>query len=447
MSMAVNVVTVGAVIVGSGVAPTGGSPTAAEPDPPAVTSNAAATTTDGEFAELFDVGEGRTLYLECAGEGSPLILLEAGDEAGVDQWQPVFASLAAETRTCAYDRAGIGQSAAANGCRGVDELLGDLEALLAAAQLAGPYLLVGTSGGGYLMAGFAARHPDDVAGLVLLETPKAITISSLPPAVRADISCDSPSNIEHRDYIAVEHDVWDARSEIGDFPMTIVTNDYGPEAPPGDEQTNVVDQQTWLVLSPNSKQVVVTSGHDVVWSESTLVIDEILAVLAATRGSGGAEAVEATIIGSWHRAQSCEEMLAVFEAASIAESHLGWLQGNFFGGGAGPAEGDLCEGALGPLEHSHFFTDDGSFGSHDEHGEQVDDGDYDVVDGDTVAFPSHASEFGYDGDLTVDYEISGDVITFDVVLPEPCEDTCKDAYAWALSAFASGPWTRGEAPG
>jgi hypothetical protein len=99
------------------------------------------------------------------------------------------------------------------------------------------------------------------------------------------------------------------------------------------------------------------------------------------------------------------------------------------------------------LEHSHFFTDDGSFGSHDEHGEQVDDGDYDVVDGDTVAFPSHASEFGYDGDLTADYEISGDVITFDVVLPEPCEDTCKDAYAWALSAFASGPWTRGEAPG
>ena len=114
-----------------------------------------------------------------------MILLEAGDESGVEEWTPVFESLADQTRTCAYDRAGIGRSIEATGCRGVDELLGDLEALLAAADLAGPYLLVGASGGGFLMAGFAARHPDDVAGLVLVETPKAITISSLPPG-RAD---------------------------------------------------------------------------------------------------------------------------------------------------------------------------------------------------------------------------------------------------------------------
>jgi Tol biopolymer transport system component len=135
-------------------------------------------------------------------------------------------------------------------------------------------------------------------------------------------------------------------------------------------------------------------------------------------------------------------MLVVFDAAGLAESHLGWLQGNFFGGGPGPTEGDVCEGAQGPLEHSHFFTDDGAFGSHDEHGDEVDHGDYEVVDEGTLAFPSHASEFGYDGDLVVDYQIDADIVTFDVVLPEACDDTCKDAYAWALSAFASGPWTR-----
>ena len=114
----------------------------------------------------------------------------------------------------------------------------------------------------------------------------------------------------------------------------------------------------------------------------------------------------------------------MFDAAGLAESHLGWLQGNFFGGGPGPTEGDVCEGAHGPLEHSHFFTDDGAFGSHDEHGEQVDDGDYEPVDENTLGFPSHASEFGYDGELTVDYEITDDVVTFDVVLPDECEDTC-----------------------
>ena len=376
-----------------------------------------------------------------------MILLEAGDESGVEEWQPVFASLAAETRTCAYDRAGIGRSVEAAGCRGVDELLGDLEALLAAADLAGPYLLVGASGGGYLMAGFAARHPDDVAGLVLVETPKAITISSLPPEVRDAISCDSPANVEHRDYIAVEHDVWDARAEIGDFPMTIISNDYGPDAPPGDEQTNAADQQGWLVLSPNSQQVVVTSGHDVVWSESALVTEEILAVLAVARGSRvGPKQTETTIVGSWHRTQSCEEMLAVFDAAGLAESHLGWLQGNFFGGEAGPTEGDVCEGAQGPLEHSHFFTEGGEFGSHDEHGEQVDFGDYQEVDEDTLAFPSHASEFGYDGDLTVDYEITGDVVTFGVVLPDECEAACRTPMRGPCPRSRPGHGASGEVP-
>jgi hypothetical protein len=141
-------------------------------------------------------------------------------------------------------------------------------------------------------------------------------------------------------------------------------------------------------------------------------------------------------------------MLAVFAAADLAGSHLGWLQGNFFGGDAGPTEGDVCAGAQGPLEHAHFFTEAGRFGSHDEHGEQVDDGDYELVDEDTLGFPSHASEFGYDGDLVVDYEIDGDMVTFDVALPEVCADACADAYAWALSAFASGPWARsGEGPG
>jgi hypothetical protein len=64
--------------------------------------------------------------------------------------------------------------------------------------------------------------------------------------------------------------------------MTIVSNDSGPNAP-AYEQTNVADQRGWLVLSPSSKQVIVTSGHDVVQNEPELVEAEILAVLAATR--------------------------------------------------------------------------------------------------------------------------------------------------------------------
>jgi hypothetical protein len=152
------------------------------------------------------------------------------------------------------------------------------------------------------------------------------------------------------------------------------------------------------------------------------------------------------VVGSWHRAQTCSEMWAAFDAAGLAESHVGWLQGNFYGGEPGPIEGDPCAGASGPLEHDHFFTEDGAFGSHDENGEEVDHGDYILVDEDTVGFPSHASEFGYDGELVVDFSIEDDVATFTVVVPESCVDQCADAHAWALSAFASGPWEGGEVP-
>lgn len=154
----------------------------------------------------------------------------------------------------------------------------------------------------------------------------------------------------------------------------------------------------------------------------------------------------APLIGSWHRPQTCQETLAAFKHLGLAESHAGWLTGNFFGGSPAPTTGDVCAGALGPLEHAHFFTAAGGFGSRDEKGQQVDDGDFVAVDADTLSFPSHAAEFDPGGQILVDYQVSGDTATFLVTLPTPCDASCKDAYAWAASAFASGPWMRGEIP-
>src|SRR5918994_2436841 len=71
----------------------------------------------GDFAGLVDIGGGRRLYLEWAGEGSPTVVLEAGFRARADLWsddliQPeaprtmVLPGVAAFTRVCAYDRPG-----------------------------------------------------------------------------------------------------------------------------------------------------------------------------------------------------------------------------------------------------------------------------------------------------------------------------------------------------
>lgn len=156
--------------------------------------------------------------------------------------------------------------------------------------------------------------------------------------------------------------------------------------------------------------------------------------------------IDSAILGYWHRAQSCEELLSAFEAASLHESHRGWLQGNFFAGAEGPTTGDACAGAKGPLEHSHWFTETGEFGSHDENRQQVDTGDYELMDADTLSFPSHSAEFGYAGDIVVDFTVDEGTATFRVNIPDSCDSTCQNAHAWALSAFASGPWTAGDVP-
>jgi pimeloyl-ACP methyl ester carboxylesterase len=255
-----------------------GSNSASSASSSEASSPAPSSTKDSPVAQTFDIGAGRQLYVECRGSGSPTVLLEAGDESGTDEWSRVAPKLESTARVCSYDRAGVGKSVAATGCRGIDDIVGDLEALLKAASVAGPYVLVGASGGGFLMAEYASRHPADVAGIVLVETPKAITI--LPPGLKEAIACTAPMNIEHRDYYSVEHAAWDDRAAIGSFPMTVISYDWGTHAPPGgDEQTNVADQRGWLVLSPKATQVVVTSGHDVANNEPDVVIQSIFKVI------------------------------------------------------------------------------------------------------------------------------------------------------------------------
>lgn len=149
------------------------------------------------------------------------------------------------------------------------------------------------------------------------------------------------------------------------------------------------------------------------------------------------------LFGVWSRTQDCEGMAAAFEEAGIAESHADWIVGNWVGEGAEADPEDLCADARRAEAHSHFFTAEGGFGSYDANGDQVDGGDYAIVDDDTLSFASHSTEFGYSGDILVDYTVSGDTATFEVQLPPDCTGTCLDAHAWAISAFfGSDPWSR-----
>src|SRR5262245_22055736 len=111
---------------------------------------------------------GRSLYIECLGTGSPTILLEPGEGASGLAMRGLQERLAERTTTCVYDRANRGRSDSAPVPRTAQDVVADLHALLAEAKVPGPYVLVGQSAGGLFVQLYARTFPDQVVGVVAM---------------------------------------------------------------------------------------------------------------------------------------------------------------------------------------------------------------------------------------------------------------------------------------
>jgi pimeloyl-ACP methyl ester carboxylesterase len=119
--------------------------------------------------ELVDVGPYR-LHLECSGSGAPTVILEPGGGASAATLGWIAPVVARDTRVCVYDRAGKGWSDPAQTPPDGAQIATDLHTLLDRANVPGPYVLAGHSFGGLYVMRYAAQYPDEVAGLVLIDS-------------------------------------------------------------------------------------------------------------------------------------------------------------------------------------------------------------------------------------------------------------------------------------
>ncbi len=201
------------VAVGVGAVAAGASPA------PAASRVAGDASGGGDVAHTVELPSGRRLYLVCRGHGSPTVMLEGGLHSTADVWitpnepaqtQPtVLPALSETTRVCAYDRPGtaIGPGLTSRSDpvrmpRTTGAMVRDLRALQRAAGLRGPYVFVAHSMGGLIARQYTSLHPDEVAGLVLVE--------ALPESMETDLSVSDWNTYDQLLIAPVEG--------IGDYP-------------------------------------------------------------------------------------------------------------------------------------------------------------------------------------------------------------------------------------
>lgn len=145
------------------------------------------------------------------------------------------------------------------------------------------------------------------------------------------------------------------------------------------------------------------------------------------------------LVGTWERVTKCAELVQAFKRTGLGKYAAEAVAGNGFVPGVRSVEqladqSDPCKGSV-PRKHSHFFTEDGEFGSLDWNGEPVDDGTYKIIDDDSFVV---SKEFP---DVTFDYQVHGDTVVFDPVIPD-CSPDCFEAQ-WSVSvAYPGKEWHR-----
>ncbi len=246
------------------------------------------------------------------GDGTPAVVVDQGQGLSIERsferaspvgWAKVFKEIQKSTRVVMHDRAGLGSSDPAPGPRTSDVMVEDLRAVLTAARVPPPYVLVGHSVGGFNVRLFAGKYPGEVAGMVLVDSshPEQLTkfASILPLEVpneamplkvlrRGPDATLSSEAIDFRACAAQARGI----TTIGVKPLVVVSQSPNALAPPGIplpvwEKMRIIWsglQSDLLGLSALATQLIAThAGHQVQLEEPDLVIDAILRVVRDAR--------------------------------------------------------------------------------------------------------------------------------------------------------------------
>jgi pimeloyl-ACP methyl ester carboxylesterase len=206
----------------------------------------------------------RVLLVHCYGEGTPTIVLEAGGTTSdLRDWTGVFVrSLSEMTTTCAYSRAGGYGSTPLDGLQTRKQVVDDAYTLLGVLQdeygVSGPYLFVGWSFGGSVALAEALEHPDQTAGMVILDTGFPTDFLGVcPTSGRSEAECQAEYDADE-EAKSIEKDIVDRLHPLPDIPVSIVSAMLLPDCHPAPGETSVSMDAAGIILTAPDCETLAT---------------------------------------------------------------------------------------------------------------------------------------------------------------------------------------------
>ncbi len=244
--------------------------------------------------------DGHKLDAYRAGQGQATVIFESGFGTGWHTWDKVLTPIESHAKVFAYSRAGTGQSEALKTPRDLEQSVDALEKLLAESGQKPPYILVGHSYGGLLMRAYAARHPNQVEGMVLVDpTPEgyakrmhalnpkradqdeATLLGFIPPKFQAEYRLISDQILKTGKL------PFDAK--LPDVPTVILTStfpeipDFQDYSPEGRKIWREEHDRMFDSVRQGSHIVTASSGHNIQKEQPELVVGAIEQVLATAK--------------------------------------------------------------------------------------------------------------------------------------------------------------------
>ena len=269
-----------------------------------------------------DIGEGRALFLDCQGSGSPTVFIIPGMGSYAEVWNyvvppddPTWSSpyddierasliaspeaaqptVAQTTRVCAYDRPdtrpdGGQRSTPVPQPHHLQQDVDDVIALIAAAGLTGPFVFVAHSYGGLVLDLLARQHPDRVSGLVFVEP-----TSEFLPSIGSPVQ-NAAFYVSGREGRAPGESVWfedafaaiEAAPPLPRVPAVVLSADRFPPpeqlTPENYTQAQIHQANRMLAAALGTGNVVVEgSGHNMMLYQPQAVADAVVTIVDQVR--------------------------------------------------------------------------------------------------------------------------------------------------------------------